>query len=63
LEETDVALKKIIHSFELEELAIGDTADTKFEGNKSYTTAFGENQNIQHDDWFTISQCSFFIQR
>lgn len=38
----DVALKKIIPFFELEELAIGDTADTKFEGNKSYTTAFGE---------------------
>jgi hypothetical protein len=35
----DVALKKIPF-FELEELAIGDTADTKFEGNKSYTTAF-----------------------
>jgi hypothetical protein len=39
---SDVALKKIIPFFELEELAIGDTADTKFEGNKSYTTAFGE---------------------
>ena len=38
----DVALKKIIPFFELEELAIGDTADTKFEGNKSYTTAYGE---------------------
>lgn len=38
----DVALKKIIPFFELEELAVGDTADTKFEGNKSYTTAFGE---------------------
>ena len=38
----DVALKKIIPFFELEELAIGDTADSKFEGNKSYTTAFGE---------------------
>ncbi len=38
----DVALKKVIPFFELEELAIGDTADTKFEGNKSYTTAFGE---------------------
>jgi len=38
----DVALKKIFPFFELEELAIGDTADTKFEGNKSYTTAFGE---------------------
>lgn len=38
----DVALKKIIPFFDLEELAIGDTADSKFEGNKSYTTAFGE---------------------
>ena len=38
----DVALKKIIPFFELEELAIGDTADSKFEGNKSYITAFGE---------------------
>jgi hypothetical protein len=38
----DVSLKKIIPFFDLEELAIGDTADTKFEGNKSYTTAYGE---------------------
>lgn len=38
----DVDLKKVIPFFELEELAIADTADTKFEGNKSYTTAFGE---------------------
>lgn len=38
----DAALKKIIPFYDLEELAIADTADTKFEGNKSYTTAFGE---------------------
>lgn len=38
----DVDLKKIIPFFDLEELAIADTEDTKFEGNKSYTTAFGE---------------------
>jgi hypothetical protein len=30
-----VALKRFLSS-ELEELAMGDTADTKFEGNKSY---------------------------
>lgn len=38
----DVALKKIIPFFELEELAIGDTEDTYFEGNSKYKTANGK---------------------
>jgi hypothetical protein len=38
-------IKEIIPFFELEELAIGDTADTKFRKQKSYTT-MGENQNL-----------------
>lgn len=38
----DVALKKVIPFFELEELAIADTADTFFEGNSKYKTANGK---------------------
>jgi hypothetical protein len=38
----DIALKKIIPFYELEELAIGDTADTFFEGNSKYKTANGK---------------------
>lgn len=39
---SDVALKKIIPLFDIEELAIGDTADTYFEGNSKYKTANGK---------------------
>lgn len=38
----DIALKKIIPFYELEELAIADTADTFFEGNSKYKTANGK---------------------
>lgn len=38
----DVSLKKIIPFFELEELAVGDTEDTYFEGNSKYKTANGK---------------------
>lgn len=38
----DVDLKKIIPLYEIEELAIGDTADTFFEGNSKYKTKNGK---------------------
>lgn len=38
----DVDLKKIIPLFEIETLAIGDTADTFFEGNSKYKTKNGK---------------------
>jgi hypothetical protein len=38
----DVDLKKIIPLFEIEELAVGDTEDTYFEGNSKYKTKNGK---------------------
>jgi len=38
----DIALKKIIPLYEIEELAVGDTEDTYFEGNSKYRTSIGK---------------------
>lgn len=39
---TDINLKKLIPLYEIEELAIGDTEDTFFEGNSKYKTKNGK---------------------